>query len=51
MKNINRSLLHFHVLTMEDLDTLIFEFEVVCRMYGSISDAKKLRHFPSTLKE
>jgi hypothetical protein len=52
MKNINPSSLpHFHGLTTKDLDTFLFEFVVVCRTYDYTSDEKKIKLFPSTLKE
>ena len=38
-------------LSSKDLDTFIFEFEVVCRTYDYFIDAKKLRFSPSTLKD
>jgi hypothetical protein len=52
MKNISpTSLPHFHGLTSEDPDTFMFEFFVVCRTYDYASDEKKLKLFPSTLKD
>ena len=39
MKNISPSALpHFHGLTSEDPDTLLFEFFVICRTYDYTSD-------------
>jgi len=52
MKNISPSALpHFHGLTTEDPDTFMFEFVVLCRTYDYTEDEKKLRLFPSTLKD
>jgi len=52
MKNISPSALpHFHVLTTKDLDTFLFEFVVICRTYDYAEDEKKLKLFPSTLKD
>ena len=52
MKNIiPSSLLHFHGLCTEDLDTFLFDFVVICRTYDYAKDEKKLRLFPSTLKD
>ena len=52
MKNINPSSLpNFHGLASEDPNTFIFEFEVVYKAYDYLYDAKKLEHFPSTLKD
>lgn len=52
MKNISPSSLpHFHGLTLEDPDTFLFEFVVICRNYGYTTDEKKLKIFPSTLKD
>jgi hypothetical protein len=36
---------------LEDPDTFLFEFEVVCKTYDYAFDAQKLNIFPSTLKE
>ena len=45
MKNISPSTLqHFHGLTLEYLDTFMFEFYVFCRTY-------EYELFPSTLKD
>lgn len=42
MKNISPSSLpHFHGLTIEDLDTFLFEFVVICRTYDDTDDEKK----------
>ena len=52
MKNINPSSLpHFHGLTTEDPDTLLFAFAVLCRTYDYTEDEQKLKLFPSTLKD
>ena len=44
------SLQNFHGLYSEDLDTFLFEFDIICRGYDYISDDQKLKIFPSTLK-
>eukprot|EP00253_Pinus_taeda_P025274 PITA_25274 len=52
MKNISPSALpHFHGLTTEDPDTLLFEFDVICRTYDYVEDEQKFKLFPSTLKD
>lgn len=52
MKNISPSALpHFHGLTTEDRDTFLFEFVVFCQTYDYAEDEKKLKLFPSTLKD
>ena len=52
MKNISPSALpHFHDLNIEDTDTLFFEFAIICRTYDYVEDEKKLKLFPSTLKD
>lgn len=51
-KNIpNSSLLNFHGLSKEDLDTFLFEFDVLCKSYDYVLDAPKLKIFPTTLKD
>jgi hypothetical protein len=51
MKNIPHSTLpNFHGLSKEDLDTFLFEFDVLCRSYDYVTDAQKLKLFPATLK-
>jgi hypothetical protein len=51
MKNIPRSALpNFHGLSKEDLDTFLFESDVLCRSYNYVADAHKLKLFPATLK-
>ena len=52
IKNISPSALpHFHGLTTEDPDTFLFEFVVLCQTYDYVEDEKKLKLFPSTLKD
>ena len=52
MKKISPSALpHFHGLISENPDTFMFEFSVVCRKYDYTSNEKKLKLFPSTLKD
>ena len=52
MKNVSSSALpHFHGLTTEDPDTFLFEFFVLYRTYDYAEDEKKLKLFPSTLKD
>jgi hypothetical protein len=51
MKNIPLSSLpNFHGLSSEDPDEFLFEFDILCRSYDYISNAKKLNIFPTTLK-
>jgi hypothetical protein len=51
MKNIPLSTLpNFHGLSLEDPDEFLFEFDILCRSYDYISNAKKLKLFPATLK-
>jgi len=51
MKNIPLSSLpSFQGMTVEDPDTFLFEFDVLCRSYDYISDAQKLKLFPAILK-
>ena len=51
MKNISPSNLpHFYGLTLEDPDTFLFEFVVICRTYDYTNDEQNLKLFPSTLK-
>lgn len=40
----------FHGLTSKDPDTFLFEFDIVCRGYDYITNQKKLKIFPATLK-
>jgi len=52
MKNIHPSFLpNFHGMTLEDPETFLFEFEIVCRSYGYLLNTQKLRLFPATLKD
>lgn len=52
MKNISPlALPHFHGLTIEDPDTFLLEFVVICQTYDYAEDEKKLKLFPSTLKD
>ena len=52
MKNIIPSALpHFHGLTIEDPDTLLFVFDVIYQTYDYAEDEKKLKLFPYTLKD
>lgn len=52
MKNISPSSLpHFNGLTLEDPDTFLFEFFVIYKTYDYTYDDKKLKLFPSTLKD
>lgn len=51
MKNIPLSSLPFlQGMTVEDLITFLFEFDVLCRSYDYVSDAQKLKLFHATLK-
>ena len=52
MKNISPlALPQFHCLTTEDLDTFLFMFSIIFRTYDYAEDEKKLKLFPSTLKD
>ena len=52
INNISPSALpHFHGLATEDPDTFLFEFFVICLTYDYADDEKKLKIFPSTLKD
>jgi len=51
MKNISPSILpNFHGVRHEDLETFLFEFEVLCRSYDYLLDSQKLKLFPTILK-
>jgi len=51
MKNIPPSVLpKFYGMASEDPESFLFEFYIVCRTYGYIDDAHRLRLFPTTLK-
>ena len=52
MKNIPPSALpHFHGMSSEDLDSFLFEFDILCRGYNYVRDAQKLKFFLATLKD
>ena len=52
MKNIPLSALPtFYGKNNEDPDTLLFEFDILCRSYNYVQDAQKLKRFPATLKD
>ena len=53
MKSIPSHVLpNFHGLENEDPDVFLFQFEVLCRIYGTYcSNDQKLNVFPLTLKE
>ena len=44
------SLPKFHGLENEELDTFLFEFEVLCRGYDYYNNDQRLKVFPLTLK-
>jgi hypothetical protein len=51
MKSIPHSALpKFHGLSKEDLDTFLFEFDVLCRSYDYVTNDHKLKLFLATLK-
>ena len=51
MTNIPPSILpNFYGTSIEDPDSFIFEFDVLCRTYGYTNDTQKLILFPATLK-
>ena len=51
MKNIPLSALpNFHCLSSEDPDEFLFEFDILCRSYDYVTNAQKLKLFPTTLK-
>lgn len=51
MKNIPPSVLpNFYGMALEDPNSFLFEFDIVCRTYGYTNDAHRLRLFPATLK-
>ena len=51
-KSISPSALpQLHGLTSEDADTLLFEFSIIYRTYNYTTNEKKLKIFPSTLKD
>ena len=52
MKNISPLVFPcFHGKVAEDLDEFIFEFDILCHNYDYITDAQKLKLFPTTLKD
>jgi len=52
LKNIPPNVLpKFHGLANEDLDTFVFEFDVICHSFDYNTDAHKLKLFLATLKE
>ena len=51
MKNIPLSSLpSFQGMVVEDIDTFLFELDMLCRGYDYTLDAQKLKLSPSTLK-
>jgi hypothetical protein len=51
MKNIPLSSQpNFHGLDNKDPDAFLFEFDVLCRSYGSSTTTQKLKLFHATLK-
>jgi len=51
MKSIPPSFLtNFHGLRSEDLQTFLFEFEIVCRSYGYLLNTQKLRFFSGDIE-
>ena len=52
MKNIPPSSLpNFYGKINEELDTFLFDFDILCRSYNYLQDAHKLKLFPATLKD
>ena len=52
MKNIPPSSLHtFYWKSSEDMDTFLFKFYFLCRIYNYLQNAQKLKLFPATLKD
>jgi hypothetical protein len=52
MKNIPLyALPTFYGKSSENIDTLLFEFDILCRSYNFLQDAKKLKLFPTALKD
>ena len=52
MKNISLSSLPvFHGKSIEDSDTFLFKFKILCQSYNYLHDSHKLKLFPSTLKD
>ena len=51
MKNIPPSVLpNFYSMNSEDLDSFLFEFDILCQTYGYTDDTHKLRLFLATFK-
>ena len=51
MKNIpHSSLPTFYGKNNEYLDTFLFEFDTLCKIYNCLQDAHKLKLLPATLK-
>jgi hypothetical protein len=52
MKNIPLSSLpHFRGMSIEDPESFLFEFDILCRSYNYTDNAQKLKLFPATLKD
>ena len=52
MKNLPIATLpKFYGLAIEDPDTFLFEFDILCHSFDYNIDAHKLNLFPATLKE
>ena len=52
MKNIHPSSLpNLYGKNNEDPDTVLFKFNILCRIYNYLQDAHKLKLFPATLKD
>ena len=45
------SLPHFYGKVSDDLNSFLFEFDILCRSYDYNNDAQKLKLFPATLKD
>lgn len=52
LKNIPPSTLPiFYGLVIKDLDTFLFDFDVLCRSYDYTTNAHMIKLFPTTLKD
>ena len=52
MKNISPSVLpRFHGKVAEDPYEFLFKLDILCRSYDYVTDAQKLKLFPTTLKD
>ena len=52
MKNIYPSILsHFHGIPSKELDSFLFEFDILCQSYNYVNDAHKLKLFHATIKD